>query len=132
VRVEINYAGRGDWQIREVRTSSNNVAAKVVETRREAGRVGYQLEVSVAPAAKLGQFADIIENAGDRNAIAASRVLMMLEQRNHEPSRDLYLHRHEHRTGRSQRDDAWQNTSFEERKANIQKRIDRLVRLGRL
>lgn len=53
-KVTISYAGRDDWQIKEVRSKNKNVAGKVVETSRGNGRVGYDLFISLAPSVPAG------------------------------------------------------------------------------
>ena len=53
-KITINYAGRNDWKIKKVTATDPNVSAKVVETRRDAGRVGYDLIVDLKPDAPMG------------------------------------------------------------------------------
>ena len=52
--LEIAYAGRNDWQIREVKTNSEHLTAEVTETARGNGRVNYTLQVSLRPDAPVG------------------------------------------------------------------------------
>jgi hypothetical protein len=56
--VDIDYAGRNDWQIVDVRTTSDHLEAELIETRREAGRVAYRLVVRLRPEAPAGYFRD--------------------------------------------------------------------------
>lgn len=56
--VDIAYAGRPDWNIREVRNGNKYLDAKIVETKREGGRVAYHLTMKLkddAPAGTLRQ-----------------------------------------------------------------------------
>lgn len=52
--VKINYAGRSDWKIEDVKTSSPNLEAKVVESTRSGGRVSYDLVVTLKDNAPVG------------------------------------------------------------------------------
>ncbi len=56
--VTINYAGRSDWQITDVKSSNSHVSAKVVETGRNYGQVSYALQVHVDPTAPAGYLND--------------------------------------------------------------------------
>lgn len=52
--VEIAYAGRNDWKIRDVRLKNEHFTAEVAETGRGNGRVNYELRVSLKPTAPSG------------------------------------------------------------------------------
>lgn len=68
-RVAINYAGRPDWQILEVRSANPHLSGEVVETNRGNGQVGYELLVhldSKAPAGYLQDHLVLVTN--DRNS----------------------------------------------------------------
>jgi hypothetical protein len=54
--VEIDYAGRDDWRITAIKAPSPYISAEAVETRRETGKVGYDLLVRLAPNAPVGFF----------------------------------------------------------------------------
>ncbi len=56
--VTINYAGRSDWQITDVKSSNSYISAKVVETGRNYGQVSYALQVHVDPTAPAGYLND--------------------------------------------------------------------------
>lgn len=58
--LSINYAGRNDWKITEVKPDSPFVTAEVVEKSRSGGRVGYDLVLRVAPDAPIGYLKDSI------------------------------------------------------------------------
>ena len=47
--VKLQYAGRNDWQIKEIKSRSESVVAKAVETVRGNGRVDYDIVVTLAP-----------------------------------------------------------------------------------
>lgn len=57
-QVAVSYAGRNDWQIREVRSANPNLSAKVVETSRGGGRVSYNLLVHLDDNAPIGYIQD--------------------------------------------------------------------------
>jgi hypothetical protein len=60
-KATINYAGRSDWKISEVKTNSPYVTAKIVETARTPGRVSYELEVDLAENAPVGYVSDELQ-----------------------------------------------------------------------
>ncbi|NQU21867.1 MAG: DUF1573 domain-containing protein [Candidatus Nealsonbacteria bacterium] len=53
-RIAVNYAGRSDWRITEVRSANPHVSGEVVERRRGRGQVSYDLVVRVNPSAPAG------------------------------------------------------------------------------
>jgi hypothetical protein len=55
-KIRINYAGRPDWKIVNVRSSNPNIETKVVQTSRNGGSVAYDLDVSLKPDLTLGDF----------------------------------------------------------------------------
>ncbi|HUG93035.1 MAG TPA: DUF1573 domain-containing protein [Planctomycetaceae bacterium] len=58
--LDIDYAGRSDWKLRDVKVDNAHLDARVVETRREAGRVSYQLTLTLKPTAPVGALAEQI------------------------------------------------------------------------
>jgi hypothetical protein len=60
-RVSIKYAGRDDWQIREVRSPREYIRGSVRELHRGGGRVDYELIVQVDPAAPQGVFREQLQ-----------------------------------------------------------------------
>jgi hypothetical protein len=67
-RVTVNYAGRDNWKIVDVKTSNPFVTAKVAEKGRGNGQVAYQLTVSLAADAPAGYLQDqLILVTNDRN-----------------------------------------------------------------
>ena len=57
-KIDIAYAGRGSWKIKDVISKNPNVVAKVVETRRDSQYVNYNLLVSLKGTAPLGELRD--------------------------------------------------------------------------
>lgn len=53
-KVDLEYAGRSDWKITNVRTPSEFVSAEIKEANRGNGRVKYELEVSIKEGAPAG------------------------------------------------------------------------------
>jgi len=56
--VKVAYAGRNDWQIREVQSSNGHLVAEARETSRGNGLVNYDLVVELKPDAPLGSIRD--------------------------------------------------------------------------
>ena len=56
--VTVSYAGRGDWQILDVKSANPHITAKAVETGRTYGQVSYQLKVHVDQTAPAGYLND--------------------------------------------------------------------------
>lgn len=56
----IQYAGRNDWKIKEVKTNNKHIIAKVVEKSRSGGRVTYELQASLEPTAPVGRLSQQI------------------------------------------------------------------------
>ncbi len=54
-KISVAYAGRGNWKIKDVSSKNPNVATRVVETRRDATNVNYDLYVSLKETAPLGE-----------------------------------------------------------------------------
>lgn len=55
-KVSLDYAGRTDWEIRDVRSANQHLEVELVETLRENGRVSYEMLVRLNPAAPAGYF----------------------------------------------------------------------------
>lgn len=47
--IKLQYAGRSEWQVKEIKSRSESVVAKAVETARSNGRVDYDIVVTLAP-----------------------------------------------------------------------------------
>ncbi|MBI3863572.1 MAG: DUF1573 domain-containing protein [Planctomycetia bacterium] len=70
-KIDVAYAGRGNWKIKNVVSKNPNVTAKVVETRRDATNVNYSLLVTVKGTAPLGDLREqltlVTDDAGNPN-----------------------------------------------------------------
>ncbi len=53
-KIKLRYAGRGNWQIKEIRSRSESVLAKAVETARGSGRVDYDIVVTLPANSPIG------------------------------------------------------------------------------
>ena len=56
--VSVHYAGRSDWQIVDVLSANTSFEVELDETKREAGRVGYNLLLRVKDTMQAGFFND--------------------------------------------------------------------------
>ncbi|MFV0444020.1 MAG: DUF1573 domain-containing protein [Planctomycetaceae bacterium] len=65
LRLSIKYAGRDDWQIREVRSPREYLTGAVRELQRGAGRVEYELLVQIAPQAPQGAIREQLQLVTD-------------------------------------------------------------------
>ncbi len=64
----IDYAGRSDWAIVGIQTSDKFIKARAEETRRQSGRVGYDLQIDLLPDAPVGSLlTELIVQTNDRN-----------------------------------------------------------------
>jgi len=52
--LKVQYAGRDDWRIKDIKTNHDSVSAKFVETNRGNGRVDYDIVVELAANAPFG------------------------------------------------------------------------------
>lgn len=77
--VTVNYAGRSDWQITEVKSSNSFISAKAVETGRNYGQVSYALQVHVDPTAPAGYLSDHLMLV--TNDSASQQVPVLVEGR---------------------------------------------------
>ena len=67
-KISINYAGRSNWQILDVRSANPHLSGEVVQTHRSGGRVGYDLIVHLGENAPPGHIRDhLILVTNDRN-----------------------------------------------------------------
>jgi len=57
-RLEISYAGRPDWKVREVVSKNPHLDVQLQETSRANNRVKYDLVVRLKPGAPTGDFRD--------------------------------------------------------------------------
>jgi hypothetical protein len=56
--VDVNYAGRGDWQIVAVKSANPHISGELVQTQRASGIVGYKLKVHLDEKAPPGYLHD--------------------------------------------------------------------------
>lgn len=52
--VDVAYAGRDDWQLRDVKIGNPNLDAKVTEVSRGNGQVKYRIDMYLKPSTPLG------------------------------------------------------------------------------
>ena len=52
--IQVAYAGRNDWAIRDVIVHNPNLTVKISETGRGGGRVNYDLTIALAPDVPVG------------------------------------------------------------------------------
>ena len=68
-KIKLQYAGRDDWQVKEVRSRSESVTAKAVELTRGPGRVDYDIVVTLAANAPVGPIREqLIVITDDQNS----------------------------------------------------------------
>ena len=66
-KVTVNYAGRADWQVVDVKSGNPCISAKVVTIDRQLGRVSYEVAVHVDGKAPVGYLQDqltLVTNEG--------------------------------------------------------------------
>lgn len=59
-KVHIAYAGRADWQIKDIRITNLDLTASLKEISRIGGNVNYELDMKLGSEAKPGRIRDII------------------------------------------------------------------------
>ncbi len=52
--LKVQYAGRDDWRIKDIKPNHDSVSAKFIETNRSSGRVDYDIIVELAANAPFG------------------------------------------------------------------------------
>ncbi len=66
--VEVNYAGRTDWKITDVRSANDHLQVELQETQRGGGKVAYKLAVHLDDSTPAGTIADqLFLVTNDRN-----------------------------------------------------------------
>lgn len=58
--VSIAYAGRADWNIKDIRINNKDLVADLIPTRREGGIVNYTLNMKLRPTAEIGRLRQLI------------------------------------------------------------------------
>lgn len=74
-RVAVNYAGRGSWQISEVKSSNPYLSAEVIPSTHQNGQISYELAVRLDPKAPVGYFTDhlmLVTNDGQSSQMPLS------------------------------------------------------------
>jgi len=70
-KIDVAYAGRSDWKIKNVVSKNPNLEAKAVETRRGGGTVNYTLTVKVKGSAPVGDLREqitlVTDDSGNPN-----------------------------------------------------------------
>jgi hypothetical protein len=54
--IDVAYAGRGDWKIKDIINNNPNIATRLVETRRNSTNVNYTLHLALGDEAPIGEF----------------------------------------------------------------------------
>ncbi|MCA9267219.1 MAG: DUF1573 domain-containing protein [Planctomycetales bacterium] len=70
-KIQLTYAGRGDWQVEDIRSANDHLQVSMQPTGRGNGRVSYELTVRLkedAPAGYINDYLHIVTNEG-RNPI---------------------------------------------------------------
>jgi len=60
MKVNIAYAGRADWQIRDIKITNSDLTANLKELSRGGGSVNYELEITLSPETRPGRIRDLI------------------------------------------------------------------------
>lgn len=60
VNVDVQYAGRADWRIVDIKSTNPSLEFRVVETKRQYGRVAYNIEARLRDDATPGFFNESI------------------------------------------------------------------------
>lgn len=69
-KVQLQYAGRQDWAISDIRSGSDHIEVSMQPTARANGRVNYELTVRLkddAPAGFMSDYLHIVTNDGQAN-----------------------------------------------------------------
>ena len=77
--VKVSYAGRDNWRIARVECANPSIEAIAVETKRGAGRVGYDLMVRLNPDAPPGYIRDQLVLVTNDYEARAARVPVSVE-----------------------------------------------------
>jgi hypothetical protein len=67
-QILLSYAGRNDWQIKDVKVPDPHIRANITEQKRGNGLVQYQLSVELTPGLPIGDLIDqLVLTTDDRN-----------------------------------------------------------------
>jgi len=70
--VRVNYAGRGNWEITDVRSANESFEVELQESERRGGSVSYEMIVRLKPDAPAGYINDqltVVTNDGSKQSI---------------------------------------------------------------
>lgn len=59
-KVNIAYAGRPDWQIRDIKITNPDLTADLKELSRSGGSVTYELDMNLSPETRPGRIRDLV------------------------------------------------------------------------
>jgi len=80
-RVNVDYAGRSDWRILGVKSSSEHVSVELRESFRSRGRVSYQIDVNLAENAPAGYLQEELVLATSDRSARSQRIPLKVEGR---------------------------------------------------
>ncbi len=73
--IKVDYAGRADWQIVDVRSANGSLEVEMTPTSRQGGRVGYELLVRLKDSAPVGYINDqlvLVTNDHNKTSVPLS------------------------------------------------------------
>lgn len=74
--LKLNYAGRADWKVKDVRSASDHFQVQLKETSRGRGSVGYEMLVRLKGSAPAGHFQDQITIVTDDQRLKTIPLLV--------------------------------------------------------
>lgn len=77
--ITVSYAGRSDWEISSFECANPHLAIKLAETRRNSGRVDYQLQVALKPDVPVGYIRDQVILITNDHDPKSQRVPVLVE-----------------------------------------------------
>ena len=80
-KIQLSYAGSSDWKIVAIRSENPNLQVQAVETRRQNGQVGYEIQVELMAGAPAGYLRDHVVLVTNDRRENARQVLLMVEGR---------------------------------------------------
>jgi hypothetical protein len=80
-KIQLTYAGSSDWKIEAIQTENPNLQVQAVETHRQNGQVGYEIQVDLLAAAPAGYLREHVVLVTNDRREEARQVLLMVEGR---------------------------------------------------
>lgn len=80
-KIQLSYAGSSDWKIVGYQSENPNLEVQAVETRRQNGQVGYEIQVDLLAGAPAGYLRDHVVLVTNDRREDARQVLLMVEGR---------------------------------------------------